>query len=622
MKRKRLGEVLSERGHISPRDLAKALSEQRARTMHLGELLLQRNLVSKGELLSALREVTGVDYANCGEAQPSPELLKTVPGALARRCRAIPVRRENRTLTVVMAEPQNLRLLDELQFRTGLKIQPHFGFQSEVLAAIERLYGTVGTDAEEKIEVADDLAGMEFLSASSQERNVQVMREMQQELMQKSKTTPAVHLVAMMIKTAIAKRASDIHIEPQQGETTVRFRVDGVLREFQKIPRVLQNTVASRVKILSDMDIAERRTPQDGRFVVKVGERRIDLRVSTLPTQYGEKVVMRLLEGDSLMKNFSALGVPEDVSGGLEEILRLPQGLLLVTGPTGSGKSTTLYTCLRMIRRPAVNVVTVEDPVEYVLPGLTQVQVNVKTGLTFASCLRSVLRQDPDVVMIGEIRDKETAEIAIKAAQTGHLVLSTLHTNDSISAVTRLLDLGVPGFQIADAVTAVVAQRLVRRLCGCRYTTEPDQEYLNAMAVAGMVERPSDRVMVGGCEKCDFTGYNGRIGIYELLSFDDPIRHATRQGNGNDEIRILARRQGMKFMQERGLQLVKEGTTTLEEIQRIVPFAQLTPDTCEKCGRELSSNFKYCPHCGSKRFAAQFAYDGAAKQNQHEVLNK
>jgi type IV pilus assembly protein PilB len=622
MKRKRLGEVLSERGHISPSDLAKALSEQQGRTMHLGELLLQRNLVPKSDLLSALREVTGVEYADCSKANPPAELLKTVPGTLAKRCRAVPVRQEDKTLTVVMAEPQNLRLLDELQFKTGLKIQPHFGFQSEVLAAIERLYGTFETGPEEKLEVADDLEGMEFLSASSQERNVQVMREMQQELMQKSKTTPAVHLVAMMIKTAIAKRASDIHIEPQQGETTVRFRVDGVLREIQKIPRGLQNTVASRVKILSDMDIAERRTPQDGRFVVKLGERRIDLRISTLPTQYGEKVVMRLLEGESQMKDFSGRGVPEDVARGMEEILRLPQGFLLVTGPTGSGKSTTLYTSLRMIRRPAVNIITVEDPVEYVLPGLTQVQVNVKTGLTFASCLRSVLRQDPDVVMVGEIRDKETAEIAIKAAQTGHLVLSTLHTNDSISAVTRLLDLGVPGFQIGDAITAVVAQRLVRRLCKCKYTTEPNQEYVNSVMIAGMTERPEQRVMAGGCEKCDFSGYRGRIGIYELLNFNDPIRQATRQGNANDEIRALARHGGMKFMQERGLELVKKGITSFEEIQRVVPFAQLTPDTCANCGREVSANFAFCPHCGSKRFAAQVSIETRTREGQHEVLNR
>ena len=345
---------------------------------------------------------------------------------------------------------------------------------------------------------------MEFISSSSQERNVEAMREMQIELQQKSKTTPAVHLVATMIKAAVAKKASDIHIEPQQNDTAVRFRVDGILRDYQRIPRVLQNTVASRVKILSDMNIAERRAPQDGRFLVKIAGRRVDLRVSTLPTQYGEKVVMRLLEGESPLKDFSELGLPKEIAEALDEILRLPQGMLLVTGPTGSGKSTTLYSCLNKIRRPAVNIVTVEDPVEYMVPGLNQVQVNVKAGLTFASSLRSVLRQDPDVVMVGEIRDSETAEIAVKAAQTGHFVLSTLHTNDSISAVTRLLDLGVPGYQIGSALSAIIAQRLIRRLCACHYSSAPTEDYIQSVMSAGMMEPPEIQNTANGCEACDF----------------------------------------------------------------------------------------------------------------------
>src|SRR5215475_10058489 len=570
MKRKRLGEVLSERGQISPADLARALREQQGKVIHLGELLLQRKLVGKKELLSALAEVSGVEYIDANTLNPSEEVLKTIPVALAKGCRAIPIQQEDKTLVVLMAQPQNLQLLDELRFKTGLKIQPRLGFQGEVLAAIDRLYG-IQDDPLPQGEATDDLAGMEFISSSSQERNVRALREMQRELQQKSKTIPAVHLVATMIKTAMARRASDIHIEPQQNETTVRFRVDGVLREFQKIPRALQNTVASRVKILSDMDIAERRAPQDGRFMVKLGDRRIDLRVSTLPTQYGEKVVMRLLESESPMKDFSALGIPPDIEQKLEEILRLPQGMLLVTGPTGSGKSTTLYSCLRAIRRTAVNIVTVEEPVEYVIPGLSQVQVNVKAGLTFASSLRSVLRQDPDVVMVGEIRDAETAEIALKAAQTGHLVLSTLHTNDSISAVTRLLDLGLPGYQIAAAVTGVLAQRLVRRLCTCRYSAPPTQDYINSVMMAGLMESPKIRHTPSGCEECDFSGYRGRIGIYELLMFNDPIRQVTRTGNQNDEIRTLARQNGMKFMQEYGLELISDGLTTLKELQRVVP---------------------------------------------------
>jgi len=520
-----------------------------------------------------------------------------------------------------MAEPQNLQIVDELRFKTGLNIVPKFAFQGELLQALERVYAR--SDAPlDSVQVADDTMGMEFISSSAQERNVEAIREMQLELRQKSKTTPAVHLVATMIKAAVTKKASDIHIEPQQGETAVRFRVDGILRDHQRIPRGLQNTVASRIKILSDMDIAERRQPQDGRFLVKIAGRRVDLRVSTLPTQYGEKVVMRLLEGESPMKDFDDLGIPKEIADALHETIRLPQGMLLVTGPTGSGKSTTLYSCLHMIRRPAVNVVTVEDPVEYVLPGLNQVQVNVKAGLTFASSLRSVLRQDPDVVMVGEIRDMETAEIALKAAQTGHFVLSTLHTNDSISAVTRLLDLGIPGYQIGSALSAIIAQRLVRRLCACHYSSEPSKEYIQMLMAAGLMEAPTVQNSANGCEACDFTGYRGRIGIYEMLRFNESLRQAVRAGNHNDQIRILARHDGIKFMQEYALDLVRDGTTTFDEVQRVVAFGSLSTESCRSCARELSPNFAFCPFCGVKRHSRHLQMPAVRSSGTREAVNE
>jgi type IV pilus assembly protein PilB len=600
MKRKRLGEVLCERGQISAADLNKALQEQQGKFVHLGELLLQRNLVSKKELTAAVSEVAGVEYLDCQKIDPPASVLKLIPAELARRSLAIPVAIEDKKLVVVMAKPQNIQVLDELQFKTGLGIAPRFGFQGEVVAALDRLYGTSERPTE-AVQVADDTMGMEFISSSSQQRNIEAMREMQQELQQKSKATPAVHLVAGMIKAAAAKQASDIHIEPRQAETAVRFRIDGILRDFQRIPRVLQNQVASRVKILSDMDIAERRTPQDGRFVVKINGRRIDLRVSTLPTQYGEKVVLRLLESDSPTKDFVTLGIPPEIAEGLNEILRMPQGMLLVTGPTGSGKSTTLYSCLRAIQRPAINIVTVEDPVEYTLPGLNQVQVNTKAGLTFASSLRSVLRQDPDVVMVGEIRDLETAEIAIKAAQTGHLVLSTLHTNDSLSAVTRLIDIGVPGFQVASAVTAIIAQRLVRKLCDCHHSSAPTQEYVDTLMAAGLREPPETQSVTNGCQECDFTGYRGRVGTYEMLRFNEALCQAARSGNHDSEMKTLARHNGIKFMQEHALELVRDGITTFEEAQRVVPFAQTGGEACASCGRELSTGFAFCPACGAKR---------------------
>jgi type IV pilus assembly protein PilB len=621
MKKKRLGEVLCERGQISAADLKKALQEQQGKVIHLGELLLQRKLISKKELAAALTEVSKVEYLDCQKLSPPPETLRLIPFALAKRCCAIPIAVDVKTLTVVMAEPQNVQLVDELRFKTGLKIVAKFSFLGELTAALERLYSAPDAPAE-PIQVADDTTGMEFISSSSQERNVEAMREMQIELQQKSKTTPAVHLVATMIKAAVGKKASDIHIEPQQNDTAVRFRVDGILRDYQRIPRALQNTVASRVKILSDMNIAERRAPQDGRFLVKISGRRVDLRVSTLPTQYGEKVVMRLLEGESPLKNFEDLGIPKEISDALSETVRLPQGMLLVTGPTGSGKSTTLYSCLHLIRRPSVNIVTVEDPVEYVLPGLNQVQVNVKAGLTFASCLRSVLRQDPDVVMLGEIRDAETAEIAIKAAQTGHFVLSTLHTNDSISAVTRLLDLGVPGYQIGSALSAIIAQRLIRRLCPCHYSSAPNEEYINMLMSAGLMEPPEVQNVANGCEACDFTGYRGRIGIYEMLRLNDALRQSVRSGNHNDQMRMLARHNGIKFMQEYALDLVREGVTTFEEVQRVVVLGHISTQACGSCARELSPNFAFCPYCGLKRHSWHLQMPAQRGADKREAVNE
>jgi len=498
MKKKRLGEVLTEQGKISASDLSKALQLQKEKSGYLGELLLQAGLVSKEDLVSTLTEMSGVPYCDCSKLQPKSDTLLLVTAQLAKKYFALPISSDGKSLTVVMAEPHNFRAIEDLRFKTGLKIEPRLGLHAEISQAIDRLYASLQPTSAQ-ITAAPEVLGMEFISSTAQERNVQAMREMQSELQQKSKTTPAVHLVASIIRDAATKQASDIHIEPQQDEAYVRFRVDGVLRDYGRIPRELQNTVSSRIKILSDMDIAERRVPQDGRFLVRIGEHRIDFRVSTLPTQYGEKVVLRLLQGDAPLKDFTTLGIPPEIVHELQRVLCLPQGMLLVTGPTGSGKSTTLYASLAFIQQRSLNVVTVENPVEYVLPGLNQVQINPKAGLTFASCLRSVLRQDPDVVMIGEIRDKETADIALKAAQTGHLVLSTLHTNDSISSVTRLLDLGVPAYEISSAVTAVIAQRLVRRLCACRISAIPTEEYIALLLSVGLKEPPKVHNSPKGC---------------------------------------------------------------------------------------------------------------------------
>ncbi len=547
MKKRRLGEVLRERGHLSAADLNQILLEQRGKRMHLGELLLQRGKVAKIDLISALAEVSDIPYLDCTRVQVHPEALKLVPHAMAKRCNALPIAIQESELLVVMAEPQNLPFLDELRFKTGRKIIPRLGFRGEIALAIDRHYGIETPEpaaAGPLVPLASSLEdqGMEFISFSDQQRNIDAMREMEAELLQKSKATPAVQVVASMIRAAAGKKASDIHLEPQSGETSIRFRIDGILREHQRIPRALQNSVASRIKILSDMDIAERRVPQDGRFLVKISGRRLDLRVSTLPTQYGEKVVMRLLETDAPMQEFSALGFPEDMGSRLKQMLALPQGTILVTGPTGSGKSTTLYSSLNFVRKPSINIITVEDPVEYAIAGLNQVQVNSKAGLTFATSLRSILRQDPNVIMIGEIRDRETAEIALKAAQTGHLVLSTSHTNDSISAITRLLDLGIPAFQIAASMTGIIAQRLIRRLCTRRKPAPVTPEFTAQLLLNGIASPPEVRYTSIGRDECDLTGYKGRIGMYEMVLLDDSIRSAIRDARSqeNREDRIAS----------------------------------------------------------------------------------
>jgi len=440
---------------------------------------------------------------------------------------------------------------------------------------------------------------MEFISTSSRQNNRDAIEEIQVELMQRR--TPAVRIVSDIILAAMDKKASDIHIEPQSGGIDVRLRVDGVLRDLRRIPRELQNSLLSRIKILADMDIAERRSPQDGRFLVRMPNHQLDMRVSSLPTQYGEKIVLRLLESDSPTQSLSDLGMAPEIEQKFLKLLGLPQGTILVVGPTGSGKSTTLYSALNFLRKPSVNIVTVEDPVEYVLPGINQVHVNAKAGLTFASCLRSILRQDPNIIMVGEIRDHETAEICMKSAQTGHLVLSTLHTNDSVSAVIRLLDLDIPGYLIASSVTGILSQRLVRKLCACHSRVPADSDFIGQMLAAGAVRPPEWRSMPVGCPTCDNTGYKGRVGVYELLIIDEGVKNLIRTAAQSEAIREWVRARGMTLMQEDALLKVDRGQTTLEEIQRVVRFENVISVECENCERRLSPEFHYCPFCGERR---------------------
>ncbi|PYU30338.1 MAG: type II secretion system protein GspE [Acidobacteria bacterium] len=467
--------------------------------------------------------------------------------------------------------------MDELRFVSGMDISPRLGFRAEIKAAIEKHYASAALSAAEEEGALPaeekELPEIEFFTTSSRESNQEAIREFQADL--RKQTTPAVRLVSAIISAAATKNASDVHIDPQSTRTVVRIRVDGILRDLMEVPSRLQESLISRIKIISDMDIAERRAPQDGRLLARIGRDQIDLRVSTLPTHYGEKVVIRLLDARSALVHFIDLGLSQEDSDLLAQMLAEPQGMLLVTGPTGSGKTTTLYAALNRLRSRTLNIITVEDPIEYVLEGINQVQVKYKLGRAFADCLRSILRQDPNVIMLGEIRDSETAEIALTAAQTGHLVLSTLHTNDSVSAITRLIDLNVPPFLVSSSVSGIIAQRLVRRLCTCRDEVAMSPEYQARLLAAGVEDVETRMCIPVGCSLCDDTGYQGRIGIYEVLVADEGICSAIRAGAEHHEIRSLARSNGMKLMQEQALTKVRMGLTSLDEVLRVVPLRKL-----------------------------------------------
>ena len=601
-KKKRLGDVLVQDGHLSQAELNFAVSLQQERLTRLGDLLLREGLVSKTDIARALEQVQGFVYAPCPPRFIEPAVLAKVPRPIAERCCAIPLQIVGRELIVAFAEPQNLEFVQELQFCSGMTIAPRFSFRQDIEEAILQFYGNGEaslTDHDDDGQItaeADHFPSLEFIVKDANEEVRAAQQEKQAGVRLK---TPAVRYVSRILADAAEKGASDIHIEPQDDNVLVRVRVDGVLRELTSISLEHRAAVVSRIKILANIDIAERRIPQDGRFLMRYKGQRLDLRVSTLPTHFGEKVVIRLLDPRSTLLAFDQLGLSPQHSSELSRILGLPQGMLLVTGPTGAGKSTTLYSSLNLLRAPDRNIITVEDPVEYIMDGINQVQVRPKAGLTFSSVLPSLLRQDPDVIMVGEIRDADTAEIAMKASQTGQLVLSTLHTNDSISSISRLVNLGVPAYLIASSLTGIIAQRLVRKLCSCR--TEVHNPAAQRQILASMGFRTDESLPQyepAGCSSCDHTGFKGRIGIYELLSIDGLIRDAVFAGSRSEEICDLARRSGFRTLHEDALDKVRMGLTTLHEIRREVPAGSTKTNRCASCDREVSMTSRYCSYCG------------------------
>lgn len=557
--KKKLGEILVEAGLVSKQQIDEALRVQKETGERLGKVLVRLNLINEEALISFLGEQLGIPHVDLKDYLVDPDTINLVPEFVARKHQLVPLFKIGDTLTVAMVDPLNVFAIDEVSLKAGCTIEPALAMESDIKKAIDQYYGVTGT-MDEVIKKIEEEQG-ELLGTGDGNIENKKLAELAEE-------APVIKLVNIIILNAIRDGASDIHIEPEENMLRIRYRIDGVMQEVPPPPKNLQAAVISRLKIMSEMDIAEKRVPQDGRFRIKVENRQVDMRVSTLPTIHGENVVMRILDVSKAILGLEQLGFAHDILEEYTNTIHKSYGIVLVTGPTGSGKTTTLYSSLNVINTVDKNIITVEDPVEYRLKMIRQAQVNVKAGLTFASGLRAILRQDPDIVMVGEIRDVETAEIAIQAALTGHLVFSTLHTNNAPGAATRLVDMGVEPFLVSSSLLAVIGQRLVRKICpNCKEEYQPPEALL---IQAGLDPKQKDlKVYRGkGCKTCMNTGYKGRICIFELMLPNDKVRSLIVQKSSMDVIRKEAVIAGMKTMRDDGLLKVKQGVTTVEEVIR------------------------------------------------------
>jgi type IV pilus assembly protein PilB len=493
-----------------------------------------------------------------------------------------------------MADPLNVAAIEDLRFHSGMFIKPVLASASSLNEAIERYYH-LDRSMDEVLKTIVQNESEISVSAVHEEEGPEAIDT----LLKEAEGRPIVRLTNWLLARAVEDRASDIHLEPQHHELVVRLRIDGLLQEVQRLPKWTQSAIVSRIKVLSNLDIAEKRLPQDGRLMVEIGGRRVDMRVSTLPVTNGEKVVIRVVDQARNTLDLSDIGFYPDALGRVKRYCERPQGIILVTGPTGSGKSTLLYAALRYIQHETKNIVTVEDPVEYQIPGINQVQVDEKAKKTFPIALRAILRQDPDVIMIGEIRDQETAQIAFRASVTGHLVLSTIHTNDAATAVTRLIDLGLQPFMVASSLVGVLSMRLVRTLCPrCKESYEASASNLDRLGAAGRAGGSITLWRGRGCTHCRQTGYHGRTGIFEVLEVDESIRQQIVAGASDAAIRSAAVEAGMRSIGEDGLKKVMEGRTTLEEVTRVIYLADASARICPSCSTVLNQDFEYCPSCG------------------------
>jgi type IV pilus assembly protein PilB len=555
---KRIGDLLIEKGLLTQEQLAAALDEQGRTGLRLGQILREKGLISEEDLVDVITTRLGIPKLSLDNLVIDPSIVEIVPLSIARKHHLIPVFRIGNTLTVAMADPLDVIALDALKYLTNLKINRVVSTSTAISQAIHQYYSLRESMAEviKDISEEDPSVRTDFAATVS-------------EAEASTSEAPLIKLVNLLITQAVRDRASDIHIEPDEQRLRIRYRVNGVLKEQDAPPRSLHASIVSRIKVMSQMDVSEKRLPQDGRFVVKVGNRDIDVRASTLPTVNGEKVVLRVLDRRNLVSGLNSLGFDQRTLIKFQEMIRKPEGLILITGPTGSGKTTTLYAALNEIKSIEKNIITIEDPVEYTLPLINQVQINDKAGLSFASALRSILRQNPDIIMVGEVRDAETAQMAVRSALTGHLVLTTIHTNDAAGAVARLIDMGVEDYLLASSLLGVLAQRLVRTICPrCKAR---DTLPAAVLEILGFGESGLEHEFYSGsgCDECGGTGYSGRVGIYEFLEVTNRIREIILASPTSSVIKTAAQRQGMTTLREQVIAKGIKGVTTYREILRV-----------------------------------------------------
>jgi type IV pilus assembly protein PilB len=578
----RIGELLLKEKRITPQQLQEALNAQKANGGKLGASLVKLGFVRDEEITALLSKQYGVPSINLSQFELDPAVIKLLPADTAVKYQIVPLARNGASLTIAMTDPTNVFAMDDIKFMTGYNVEPVVASEIAVLEAIERYYAGATTKAS-SMTATSNVSSLELATKALEDLpqvsddDVEVLQEMEEidvaSLERQGGEAPVIRLVNVVLMSAISKGASDIHIEPYEKEYRIRFRVDGILYNIMSPPMKFRDAIASRLKIMAKLDIAEKRLPQDGRIKIRFNDnghsREIDFRVSVLPTLFGEKIVMRLLDKTKLMLDMTKLGFEQESLTRYENAIMRPWGMVLVTGPTGSGKTNTLYSSISKINTPETNIMTAEDPVEFNLPGINQVQVRENIGLNFAAALRSFLRQDPNIILVGEIRDFETAEIAVKAALTGHLVLSTLHTNDAPSTVNRLMNMGIEPFLVASSVNLICAQRLVRRVCANCKVQHP-------LPVQGLIDAgfsPDEAATVvpvrgEGCDRCNRTGYKGRVGLYEVMEVTEQLRELILVGASALELRRRAIEDGMLTLRMSGLRKVKEGHTTIEEVAR------------------------------------------------------